>query len=121
MENNRLPKLALQYQPHGKRDRVRPRRWGKQDHQKTNDLHMRVRNSPILATFMMMMMMMMVVVVVVMMMMMTTTTMTTTMMMMKKKLLVGIFSLIHSPTATAFSPTVIETARFWFRFNIYFF
>jgi len=62
-----------------------------------------VRNSPKPATFMMMMMMVVVVVV-------TTTTTTTMMMMMMKKLLAGIFSLIHSPTAMAFSPRVIETA-----------
>jgi hypothetical protein len=64
-----------------------------------------VRNSPKPATFMMMMMMVVVVVV-----MTTTTTTTTMMMMMMKKLLAGIFSLIHSPTAMAFSPRVIETA-----------
>jgi hypothetical protein len=61
---------------------------------------MRVRNSPKAETFMMMMIMMM---------MMTTTT-TVMVMMMMKKLLAGIFSLIQSPIATAFSPRVIETA-----------
>jgi hypothetical protein len=40
IENSRLPKLALQYQPHGKRDVGRPRRrWRKRDHLKTNGLH----------------------------------------------------------------------------------
>jgi len=63
-----------------------------------------LRNTPKPATFMMLMLM---VVVMMMMMMMMTTTM---MMMMMKKLLAGIFSLIHSPTATAFSPRVIDTA-----------
>jgi hypothetical protein len=39
MENNRLPKLARLYQPHGKRDIGRPRRrWRGQDHQKANEL-----------------------------------------------------------------------------------
>jgi hypothetical protein len=32
------------------------------------------------------------------------------MMMMKNKLLAGIFSVIQSPTATAFSPRVVERA-----------
>jgi len=57
---------------------------------------MRVRNSPKAETFIMMMIMMMMT--------------TTTVMVMMKKLLAGIFSLIQSPTATAFSPRVIETA-----------
>jgi hypothetical protein len=38
MENNRLPKLALQCQPHGKRDIGRPRRRWREQHQKANKL-----------------------------------------------------------------------------------
>jgi hypothetical protein len=40
MGKNRLPKLALQCQPHGKRDTGRPRRRRReQDHLRANELH----------------------------------------------------------------------------------
>jgi hypothetical protein len=40
MEYNRLPRLALQCQPHRNNDISRPRRrWREQDHLKANELH----------------------------------------------------------------------------------
>jgi hypothetical protein len=40
MENNCLPKLALQYQPHRKKEIGRPRRrWREQDHLKAKELN----------------------------------------------------------------------------------
>jgi hypothetical protein len=54
MENNRLRKLALRYEPQGKRDIDQPRRrWKEQDCLKANEL----RTGP--TTFMMIMIMMM--------------------------------------------------------------
>jgi len=38
-ESNRLPELALQYQPCGKRDVGLPRGWREQDHLKASELH----------------------------------------------------------------------------------
>jgi hypothetical protein len=40
MENNCLPKLALQYQPRGRKDLERPRgRWREKDSLKANELY----------------------------------------------------------------------------------
>ena len=57
MENNHIPKLALQCQPHGKRDIERARRrWRQQDHLKASYIGQNLSPKP--TTLMIMMMMM---------------------------------------------------------------
>jgi hypothetical protein len=47
MAKNRLPKLALRYQPHGKRNIGCPRRrWREQDYLKASELHRRGLAAP---------------------------------------------------------------------------